>query len=242
MTALPLDGQRALVTGASRGIGQAVARRLAADGAVVFAVARSEEALDQLRNELGRSLVPVVCDLANRQAVDETLKPLVAEPFSILVNNAGMIRDGLFIRLKDPDWDEVMELNLTAAFRLTRLVVRGMMKKRYGRIVNVASVVALSGNPGQANYVASKAGLIGFGKALALEVAGRGVTVNSVLPGFIETQMTEALPAAARDAFLARIPLGRPGKAEEVAAAVAFLVSPEAAYITGQNLGISGGL
>jgi len=237
-----LSGQRAIVTGASRGIGEAIARRLAGEGATVFAAARSAEALDRLQQELGSRLVPVVCDLADRDSVDETWKPLLAEPFAILVNNAGMTRDGLCLRLKDGDWDQVLEVNLTAAFRLTRLVLRRMMRKRYGRIVNVSSVVAVSGNPGQANYVASKAGLIGFGKALALEVAGRGITVNSVLPGFIETKMTEALPAAAREEFLARIPMGRAGKALEVAAAVAFLVSPEAAYITGQELVISGGL
>lgn len=240
-TKLRLTGQTALVTGASRGIGRAIALRLAADGAKVIGTATSDsgaaaigEALNAAGGE-GR-----VLDVRDAAAVEATLAAI--GPVGILVNNAGVTRDTLLLRMKDEDWSDVIETDLTAVFRLSRAVLRGMMKARYGRIVSIGSVVGAMGNPGQANYCAAKAGLVGFSKSLAQEIGSRGITVNVVAPGFIETDMTRALGDDARQALLGRVPAQRLGQPEDIAAAVAFLVSAEAGYISGETLHVNGGL
>ena len=238
-----LSGRSALVTGASGGIGGAIARALHAQGAVVVLSGRRRDALDALAAELGERASVVQADLAEPGAPERLI--VAAEAAGgpdILINNAGLTRDNLALRLKDEDWQTVLEVNLSAGFRLIRAALRGMMKRRYGRIVNITSIVAVTGNPGQANYAAAKAGLIGMSKALAAEVASRGITVNCVAPGFIETAMTDALGEDQRARLLARIPAGRLGSGADVAAAVSYLASAEAAYVTGQTLHVNGGM
>ena len=241
--------KHALVTGSSRGIGRAIALELARRGyALAVHYARGEAAAREVAAEaerLGAAKVVVLgADLSERQATAELVARTASElgGLDVLVNNAGITRDGLLIRMKDDDWDAVLETNLSAVFRLTREAVKRMMKARWGRIVNVASVVGLMGNPGQANYVAAKAGLIGFTKTIAKEYGGRGITVNAVAPGFIESDMTAALPEKVQQEYLSAIPAGRFGKPEEVAELVAFLASDAAAYINGQTIAIDGGL
>ena len=245
-----LTGRTALVTGASGGIGAAVARALHARGARLVVTGRRPEPLAALADELGGGGVTVhACDVADAGAAEALVKAADAAAaegggggLDILVNNAGVTRDNLALRLKDEEWEEVLRTNLTAAFRLCRAALRGMMRRRFGRIVNVTSVVAVTGNPGQANYAAAKAGLIGMTKALAAEVAGRGVTVNCVAPGFVATAMTDALDEAQRARILERVPAGRLGAPDDVAAGVVYLAAPEAGYVTGQTLHINGGL
>jgi len=239
-----LAGKSALITGASGGIGGAIARALHAQGAAVGLSGTRAEALEALAAELGERAQVLRCDLSDPEAC--LALPGRAEAalggLDILVNNAGLTRDNLAVRLKDEDWDLVLEVNLSAAFRLIRASLRGMMKRRWGRIVGITSVVGVTGNPGQANYAASKAGMIGMSKSLAQEVASRGITVNCVAPGFIETAMTEGLGEPQRDKLLGAIPAGRLGSSDDVAACVAYLASDEAAYVTGQTLHVNGGM
>ncbi|MDH5332061.1 MAG: 3-oxoacyl-ACP reductase FabG [Aquincola sp.] len=240
-----MKDQIALVTGASRGIGRAIAHALAQRGAKVTGTATSEAGAAAIRDALaplrGDGIVLNVNDGAALEAAVEAIVKKHGA-LHILVNNAGITRDGLAMRMKDDDWDAVQDTNLKAVFRASRAVMRTMMKQRYGRIVNITSVVGASGNPGQANYAAAKAGVAGMTRALARELGSRGVTVNCVAPGFIATDMTDGLPQAQKDALMAQIPLGRLGEAKEVADAVAFLASPEAAYITGTELHVNGGM
>lgn len=239
-----LTGKKALITGASGGIGESIARALHAQGAAVALSGTREPALRALADSLGERTEVVPCVLTDREAV--AALPAAAEAalggLDVLVNNAGITRDNLAMRMRDEDWDEVLEINLTAAFRLSRACLRGMMKQRWGRIINVSSIVGVVGNPGQANYVASKAGMIGMSKSFAAEVATRGITVNCVAPGYIETAMTDALNDDQRQKILAVIPSGRIGQPTEVASACAFLASDEAAYVTGQTLHVNGGM
>ena len=242
-----LDGEIVLVTGASRGIGQAVARELGRRGAAVIGTATTQagaEAIDRDLRDLdvrGRGLRLDVTDPA---AVDAALKAVTQEfgAPTILVNNAGITRDNLLLRMKEEEWASVLDTDLTSVYRLSKAVLRGMMKAQRGRIINITSVVGATGNPGQANYAAAKAGVIGFTKSLAREVGSRNITVNAVAPGAIDTDMTRALPAAQRDAAISAVPLQRLGTPEDVAAAVAFLASPAAAYITGETLHVNGGM
>lgn len=239
-----LSGKAALVTGASGGIGGAIARALHGRGARVALSGTRREALDGLAAELGEGASVVPCNLADGEAVAKL--PADAEAalggLDILVNNAGLTRDTLTMRMKDEDWQSVIDVNLTAAFKLSRGVLKGMMKQRWGRIINISSIVGVTGNPGQANYVSSKAGLIGLTKALAGEVASRGITVNSVAPGMIETAMTDALSEQQRERILGNIPAERLGTPTDVAACVAFLASAEAGYVTGHTLHVNGGM
>ena len=240
-----LSGKTALVTGATGGIGGAVARRLHAQGAQLVLSGTRAESLAQLQGELGAGVHVVACNLADSAAVEalpKTAETMLGAPIDVLVNNAGITRDNLFLRMKDEEWDQVIAVDLTAAFRLSRAVLRGMMKKRWGRIISITSVVGAMGNPGQGNYAAAKAGLVGMSKSLAQEVASRGITVNCVAPGFIATAMTAALSETQKAQIDARIPAGRMGTAEEIAAAVLFLASEEAGYITGQSLHVNGGM
>ena len=240
-----LSGMTALVTGASGGIGSAIAKALAAQGARLAVSGSNGEKLAAFRDELGGEHVAVPCNLSDGAAVD-ALVPAAAEALGgrldILVNNAGVTRDNLVMRMKDEEWDQVIRVNLEAAFRLARAAARPMMKQRFGRIVSVTSVVGQTGNPGQANYAASKAGLVGMSKALAQELASRGITVNCVAPGFIATAMTDALPEAQKTALTQRIPAGTLGEGADVAAAVVYLASREAGYVTGQTLHVNGGM
>jgi 3-oxoacyl-[acyl-carrier protein] reductase len=240
-----LSGRRALVTGASGGIGAGIAKALHAQGATVALSGTREAVLQELADELGGERTAVVaCNLGDPDAVDGLI-PRVTEALGgldILINNAGLTRDGLAMRMKDEDWQTVLDVNLTAGFKLAKGALRGMTKARFGRIIGITSVVGVTGNPGQANYAASKAGMIGMSKALAGEVGARGVTVNCVAPGFIETAMTDALNDKQREAILPRIPAGRLGSVEEIAAAVVYLASDEAAYVTGQTLHVNGGM
>ena len=242
-----LAGQVALVTGATRGIGQAIARALAAQGARVVGTATTDDGAARIGTALADAAQPgegLRLDVTDASATDAVLRGIEARhgAVTILVNNAGITRDNLLLRMKDADWDAIMATNLTPAFRLARAVLRGMMKQRHGRIIQIGSVVGSSGNPGQANYAAAKAALIGFTKSLAQEVGSRNITVNCVSPGFIDTDMTRALADAARDTLLERVPLGRLGSPEDIAHAVAFLASPRAGYITGATLHVNGGL
>ncbi len=241
---LDLTGKKALVTGATGGLGGAIARALHAQGASVALSGTRMEALEALAAELGERVVITPCNVADKDSV-EALVPAAEEKLGgldILVNNAGVTKDNLFIRLKDEDWDSVIAVNLTAAFRLSRAAVKSMMRRRYGRIISIGSVVGTTGNPGQGNYAASKAGLIGMSKALAAEVASRNITVNVVAPGFIESPMTQALNEKQREGILSDVPMGRLGSGADVAAAVAYLASTEAGYVTGQTLHVNGGM
>ena len=245
MTIFDLSDRTALVTGASGGIGGAIARTLHACGATVVLSGTRKESLDALTNELGERAFSAVCDLhesASVEALPRTAEDIAGSSIDILVNNAGITRDNLFLRMKDAEWDEVMLVDLTAAFRLCRGVLRGMMKKRWGRIVTITSIVGATGNPGQGNYAAAKAGLAGMTKSLAAEVASRNITVNCVAPGFIATAMTEVLDESQRSTLLNRIPAGRMGTPADIAAAVVYLASGEAAYVTGQTLHVNGGM
>ncbi|MDP9013175.1 MAG: 3-oxoacyl-ACP reductase FabG [Pseudomonadota bacterium] len=240
-----LNGEVALVTGASRGIGAAIAARLAGDGARVIGTATTEEGASRITASLeaqgGRG---VVLDVTQQESIDALISGIDAQegPIGILCNNAGITRDTLLLRMKLEDWNAVLETNLASVFRLSKAVLRGMMKARRGRIISIASVVGLTGNAGQANYAAAKAGMIGFTKSLAREVGSRGITVNVVAPGFIDTDMTRALNQSQRETMNAQIPLARLGQPEDIAAAVAFLASSEAAYITGETLHVNGGM
>lgn len=239
-----LEGRVAVVTGGSRGIGRAIACELSRSGASVAVVARSEERAAGTVELLEGPGVALACDVGDPGECADLVATVEDRlgPIDVMVNNAGITRDNILVRLKDEDWDAVLETNLRGAFNTTRSVARGMMKRRSGRIINIASVVGLTGNRGQANYAASKAGLIGFTKSVAQELAGRGVLANVVAPGFIETDMTADLPEEARDELFGRIPLGRFGAPEDVAGAVRFLAGPAAAYITGQVLVVDGGM
>jgi 3-oxoacyl-[acyl-carrier protein] reductase len=239
-----LKGRIALVTGATGGIGGAIARALHGQGASIALSGTKSEKLEALAGELGDRTHILRCDLADRAQVEALVPQAEAAlgQVDILVNNAGVTRDNLFMRLKDEEWEDVLAVNLTAAFRLARAAVRGMMRRRFGRIIGITSIVGVTGNAGQGNYAAAKAGIIGMSKALALEVASRGVTVNCVAPGFIATAMTQALTDMQREAVLSRVPAGRFGDVADVAAAVVYLASAEAAFVTGQTLHVNGGL
>lgn len=237
----------ACVTGASRGIGREIALRLARDGMKIIVASNEPENNEQVAEEiraLGATAVTQFLDLSKGEQIAEAFARMTAEagPVEILVNNAGITKDGLAVRMKPEAWDLVLQINLTGAFRCIQQALPAMMKARWGRIVNIASVVGLMGNPSQANYVSSKAGLIGLTKAIAREVGSRNITVNAIAPGFIETDMTKVLPEKVREAMLATVPLQRPGQPADVAAAVRFLASDEASYITGQVLSVNGGM
>ena len=240
-----LTGKTALVTGATGGIGAAIAKALHKAGATVAISGTRAQVLEELKAELGGERVHVLaCNLSDPAAVEKLVPAAEAAMggLDILVNNAGITRDGLAMRMKDEDWSAVIDVNLTASFRLARAAMRGMMKKRWGRIVNITSVVGVTGNPGQANYVASKAGVIGLTKSLAQELAARSVTVNAVAPGFIATPMTDVLNDKQKESILGRVPAGKLGSPEDIAAAVLYLASEEAGYVTGQTLHVNGGM
>ena len=239
-----LTGRTALVTGASGGLGGAIARALHAQGAAVALSGTRRDALEALAAELKDRAHPTPCDLSDAASVEALVPAAEAAlgSLDILVNNAGVTRDNLFVRMKDAEWESVLAINLTAAFRLSRAALKGMLRRRFGRIINIASIVGVAGNPGQGNYAAAKAGMIGMSKALAAEVAPRGITVNCIAPGFILSPMTEALDQKRREAILASVPMGRLGSGEEIAAAAVYLASSEAAYVTGQTLHVNGGM
>lgn len=239
-----LTGKVALVTGASRGIGRAIAEQLVSQGATVIGTATSEGGAQAISDYLGDNGKGMVVNVSDQASLDQLLSE-IKENFgdiSILVNNAGITRDNLLMRMKDAEWDDIISTNLTPIFKLTKAVLRGMMKKRYGRIVSIGSVVGSTGNPGQANYAAAKAGVIGFSKSTAREVASRGITVNVVSPGFIDTDMTKALTDEQRQAIFKDVPANRLGDPKEIAATVGFLVSDGAAYITGETIHVNGGM
>jgi 3-oxoacyl-[acyl-carrier protein] reductase len=240
-----LQNKIALVTGASGGIGAQIATALHAQGATVVLHGTRVSKLEALREELGERAVTITANLADRDAVSgliDSACEAAGGPINILVNNAGITRDGLLLRMKNDDWDDVLEVNLTASMILCRSAMRAMMKVRSGRIISISSVVGITGNPGQTNYAASKAGMIGLSKSLAAEVASRGITVNVVAPGFIATPMTDVLDSEQKVALLARVPAGRLGTAAEIAASVVFLASDEAAYVTGTTMHVNGGM
>jgi 3-oxoacyl-[acyl-carrier protein] reductase len=240
-----LSGKTALVTGASGGIGGAIAKALHGQGAKVVLSGTRVDALEHMKSLLGSNTVIAAANLsdtASIEALPKAAEEAAGGPIDILVNNAGITRDNLFMRMKDDEWDQVIAVNLTAAFRLSRAVLRPMMKKRWGRIIQITSIVGATGNPGQGNYAAAKAGLIGMTKSLAAEVASRNITVNAVAPGFIATAMTDALTDQQKEHIATRIPAGRMGLPAEIAAAVAYLASEEAAYVTGETLHINGGM
>ncbi|OSM99440.1 beta-ketoacyl-ACP reductase [Lonsdalea populi] len=241
---MSFDGKIVLVTGASRGIGRAIAESLVVRGAKVMGTATSEKGAADISGWLGINGKGYVLNVADMSSIEMTLASIKSEfgDIDILVNNAGITRDNLLIRMKDEEWQDVLDTNLRSVFRLSKAVLRSMMKKRFGRIITIGSVVGTSGNPGQSNYSAAKAGLVGFSKSLAQEVASRGVTVNVVAPGFIETDMTRALTDEQRAGILAGVPAGRLGDAKEIASAVTFLASEEAGYITGETLHVNGGM
>ncbi len=244
---MSMENEVALVSGASRGIGQAIAISLGKKGATVIGTATSEKGAENITNYLkengikGQGMVLNVTDQASIDQLLDNMKKQYAMP-SVLVNNAGITRDNLMMRMKDEEWDAIIETNLTSIFKLSKACLRAMMKARKGRIISIASVVGLTGNAGQANYAAAKAGIIGFSKSLAREVGSRGITVNAVAPGFIDTDMTRALSDDTKKALLSQIPLNRLGQAEEIASAVTFLASDEASYITGETLNVNGGM
>ncbi len=239
-----LSGKTALVTGATGGIGGQIAKVLAVNGAEVIITGRNETALNELAKALGAKAKVIACDLSKQSEVESLIAKAEekAGKVDILINNAGLTKDTLMMRMKTEDWDEVLNVNLKAAFILSKDAVRSMIKRRFGRIISISSIVGVMGNAGQANYAASKAGLIAMSKSLALEVASRGITVNCIAPGFIATKMTDAIPEAARDALIAKIPAVRLGEPSDIAAAALFLSSDEASYITGQTLHVNGGM
>jgi 3-oxoacyl-[acyl-carrier protein] reductase len=239
-----LTGKTALVTGATGGIGEAIARALHGQGATVAVSGTRKDKLDALAADFGTRVHALPCDLADKEAVEKLVPDAEAamEHLDIVVNNAGITRDNIFVRLSDEDWDAVLAVNLTAAFRIMRMAARGMMRRRGGRIIGITSIVGVTGNAGQGNYAAAKAGMIGMSKALAQEVAPRGVTVNCIAPGFIETAMTDALNEKQREMLLSRVPARRLGKPADVAALAVYLASDEAGYVTGQTFHVNGGM
>lgn len=239
-----LTGKTALVTGATGGIGGEIAKALHAQGAFVGISGRNIGKLNELAKELGERVSVIPADLSNSAAIDDLVKRAeeALGQIDILVNNAGLTRDNLSMRMKDEEWQEVIDVNMTATFRLAKAVQRGMMKRRYGRIINISSVVGVMGNPGQCNYVASKAGMIGWSKAMAQEIASRGITVNCIAPGFIATAMTDALNDAQKETINAKIPAGKMGASGDIAAAAVYLASEEAGYVTGQTIHVNGGM
>jgi len=239
-----LNGRTALVTGASGGIGSAIAKALSEAGAKVVLSGTRESVLNEVAATLPGESAVVTCNLSDPEAVDGLAAKAeeVIGPLDILVANAGITRDKLLMQMKDDDWNDVININLGSYYRLTKSVVRGMMKRRHGRIIGITSVVGVTGNPGQTNYCASKAGMIGFTKSLAQEVASRGITANAIAPGFIESPMTDVLPEAQKSSLLGRIPAGRLGQGGDIAAAAVYLASDEAAYVTGQTLHVNGGM
>jgi 3-oxoacyl-[acyl-carrier protein] reductase len=239
-----LSGKTALVTGASGGIGGAIAKALHAQGATVALSGTRREALEKVAAELGDRTHVLPCDLGDPAATDALVKDAEAAmgKLDILINNAGLTRDNIAMRMKDEEWQKVLDVNLTAGFRLARAAMRGMMKRRFGRIIGITSIVGVTGNPGQANYAAAKAGMIGMTKALAQELASRSITVNTVAPGFIETAMTDALTEDQKAQILPRVPMGKLGSGGDIAAAVVYLASDEAGYVTGQTLHVNGGM
>jgi len=236
--------QVALVTGASRGIGKAIAERLAEDGFFVVGTATSDNGADSISSYLGEKGKGLKLDVANPESIAEVVKTVTEEygAPTVLVNNAGITRDNLLMRMKDDEWDEIINTNLTSVFRMSKAVLRGMMKAKTGRIINISSVVGATGNAGQANYAAAKAGMIGFAKSMAKEVGSRNITINTVAPGFIDTDMTKELGADIKNSLLASIPLARLGEAKEIAHAVSFLASEGAGYITGETIHVNGGM
>lgn len=244
---MSIEGKVALVTGATRGIGRAIALKLGAMGAVVVGTATSQAGADSITAALAEAGITgagMVLNVSQPDTIDAVMAAITERfgPALIVVNNAGITRDNLMLRMKEEEWDDVINTNLTSIFRVSKAALRGMTKARWGRIINISSVVGTMGNPGQANYAAAKAGLEGFGRALAAEVASRNITVNAVAPGFIETDMTHALPEAQRERLLTAVPAGRLGQPEDIAAAVAFLASSEASYVTGTTLHVNGGM
>lgn len=238
------DQKTALVTGASRGIGRAIALRLAADGFKVLGTATTGEGADRISNDLGDAGAGLVLDLRSTESIEALFQNIKEnhEPPLVLVNNAGITRDNIALRMKDDEWDDVIQTNLSSLFRVTKHCLRGMTKARFGRIINLTSVVGAMGNAGQSNYAAAKAGIVGYSKSLAAELGSRGISVNCIAPGLIGTDMTDALTEDQRNAMLDRIPMGRLGEADEVAALAAFLASDQAGYITGETIHINGGM
>lgn len=241
---MSFEGQVALVTGGSRGIGHAIAKRFASEGAKVAIVCTTAEGASKAAEAIGNGCRGYACDVSDNKAVQELVGTVLADfgKIDILVNNAGITRDGLIMRMEEADWDKVLNTNLKGVFNTCKAVARSMMKARYGRIINISSIVGISGNPGQTNYAASKAGVIGFTKALAKEIASRNITVNAIAPGLVETDMSAALPEEAIKVMLSMIPLGRAGKPEDIAGTVAFLAGPDASYITGHVIAVDGGM
>jgi len=240
-----LDGKTALITGATGGIGSAIARALHSQGAEVILSGTRQGSLDELAHELSDRAHPIAADLSDKSSIDSLIKQISdisTDGVDIVINNAGIVRDNLLVRMKDEEWNQVLDINLFAGYKLTQGLMRGMMKRRWGRIIGISSVVGTTGNPGQANYAAAKAGMIGFSKALAQEVATRGITVNVIAPGMIQTAMTDDLNEDQSVRLLSTIPLGRLGSPEEIAASVIYLASDEAAYVTGVTLHVNGGM